>query len=169
MSASSLISHYNFWNIDEEKDRLEHTPMPPMHGPPNGMPYPDPMAAYSYQQPPPMAGPPGYSGGDVPMYMPPPPPPPPAGAQGGPSEYRGPEGHYFPPPPPPQEHPPTSDIQKVRPPMGMGMSSSVPPQPPSADEVSKIEAEKEKEKPAFNPIMKLNIAAAKKIARQVDD
>ena len=120
------------------------TPMPP----PNGMPVPfnEPMGGY-------MAPPPPHMGG-MPHTAPP----------------TGPDGQYLPPPPPPGYQ---QEIEKVRPPpVGMGVNNPPPHPHPSAEIVSKIEADvqKDKQEPEkkFNPIPKLNISVAKKIAKQAD-
>ena len=59
-------------------------------------------------------------------------------------------------------------MKKVIPQIGMGMSAGVPQQPPSLEDVQKIESSENESRNTFNPIMKLNIAAAKKIASKVD-
>eukprot|EP00345_Euplotes_harpa_P005174 CAMPEP_0168318262 /NCGR_PEP_ID=MMETSP0213-20121227/375_1 /TAXON_ID=151035 /ORGANISM="Euplotes harpa, Strain FSP1.4" /LENGTH=120 /DNA_ID=CAMNT_0008319297 /DNA_START=214 /DNA_END=573 /DNA_ORIENTATION=- len=115
------------------------------------MPFMEPLPYYMKQ--PPMGPPTGYDGIDSRMYMPPPPP-----MMGGKDD-----GYYLPPPPPP----PLAAIDK-------GPSSSsvavedLPPPPPPYQEPEKTEPVEEPA-PTYNPIMKLNIAAAKKIASAIPD
>eukprot|EP00117_Sycon_ciliatum_P042736 scpid105768/ scgid31046/ len=140
--GNELISNF----VDEEKEKRDHEFNPPsMIAPPQGMPMPftEPAPSPYMQPPPPMVVPPGYEGADATMYMPPPPPPL-AGGQ-----------DYYPLP----NYPP---IEKVQP--GMGIAPTSTPQPPSLEEAQKLEKDEIKqEKSNYNPIMKLNISAAKNI------
>ena len=113
-----------------------------MHQPQNAMPMQFAEPQQYYMNPTPM--PPAYD--QAPRFLPPPPPA---------------EDHYYP-PPPPYARP----VEKVAPTSQPNVHNLPPPPPPPSNEPA---AEEQHEEPSssFNPIMKLNIAAAIKKATNI--